>query len=170
LISNKKSKITRISSGIYSQKIVQSRVETMENDVEEKWYKDGLRFSCTQCGKCCTGRPGVTWISLDEMQKLAEYLKISMDDLIKKYLRKVDGKWALKERLDHSCVFLYDKKCRVYEVRPRQCQTFPFWKQALESKDTWDQLKNVCEGIREDAELISQKEIDKQLVDEMNFG
>ena len=138
----------------------------MGKEVEEKWYKDGLRFSCTQCGKCCTGRPGVTWISFDEMEKMAEYLHISLDDLVSKYLRKVDGKWALKERtVDHSCIFLYDKKCRVYEVRPKQCQTFPFWKSALESKDAWNELKKTCEGIREDAPVISQQEIERQLVD-----
>ena len=27
----------------------------------EPWYRDGLRFQCTQCGNCCTGDPGVVW-------------------------------------------------------------------------------------------------------------
>lgn len=140
----------------------------MEKDTneptKEPWYKDGLRFSCTQCGKCCTGRPGVTWISFDEMQKMAEHLQISMDELVKNYLRKIDGKWALKERtVDHSCIFLYDKKCRVYEVRPNQCKTFPFWKDALATKDSWQALKSTCEGIKDDAPLIQLKEIEDQL-------
>src|SRR5262245_18529291 len=26
--------------------------------VSEPWYQDGLEFTCTRCGKCCTGEPG----------------------------------------------------------------------------------------------------------------
>jgi Fe-S-cluster containining protein len=26
---------------------------------------------------------------------------------------------------------MYDKRCRIYETRPLQCKTFPFWKSNL---------------------------------------
>jgi Fe-S-cluster containining protein len=98
------------------------------------------------------------------MENMARHLGISLDEFVAKYARKIEGKWALRERVvDHSCIFLYDKSCRVYEVRPKQCRTFPFWKSALESKEAWNDLKKTCEGIREDAPLITQDEIDAQL-------
>ncbi|WP_296458322.1 hypothetical protein [Rubinisphaera sp.] len=39
------------------------------------WYKDGLKFECTQCGNCCTGGPGAVWVSEEEIQAIAEYLE-----------------------------------------------------------------------------------------------
>ena len=27
------------------------------------WYAEGLKFTCSQCGNCCTGGPGYVWIS-----------------------------------------------------------------------------------------------------------
>ena len=38
------------------------------------WYKDGLQFTCTQCGDCCTGAPGVVWVTDDELREIADYL------------------------------------------------------------------------------------------------
>ena len=26
--------------------------------MSDPWYNDGLRFTCTRCGHCCTGEPG----------------------------------------------------------------------------------------------------------------
>lgn len=31
------------------------------------WYAPGLSFTCTQCGNCCTGEPGVVWVSDEEI-------------------------------------------------------------------------------------------------------
>ena len=32
------------------------------------WYADGLPFTCTQCGDCCTGDPGYVWVTDEVMQ------------------------------------------------------------------------------------------------------
>ena len=37
----------------------------------ELWYKDGLQFTCSQCGDCCTGAPGFVWVNGDEIRALA---------------------------------------------------------------------------------------------------
>ena len=40
---------------------------------------------------------------------------------------------------DHGCVFLDPfGQCSIYEVRPVQCHTYPFWPSLLESKEDWD--------------------------------
>ena len=46
--------------------------------MSEKWYGNGLKFECTQCGHCCTGAPGYVWVSLPEIYRIAEFLQ--MDD------------------------------------------------------------------------------------------
>ena len=42
---------------------------------EAPWYADGLRFTCTMCGKCCTGEPGYVWTTDEELAKSASGAK-----------------------------------------------------------------------------------------------
>src|SRR5438105_3224904 len=43
----------------------------------EPWYQDGLRFSCTRCGHCCTGEPGFVWVCAAARAALAELRCVS---------------------------------------------------------------------------------------------
>lgn len=131
---------------------------------EEPWYKKGLRFSCTQCGACCTGSPGYVWIDEKEIEQMAKFLKISEDDFVKRYTRKVHGRLSLLEHpKTFDCVFLKERKCLLYNARPRQCKTFPWWSENLATKDAWEETATRCEGInQEDAPLIHFAEIEKQ--------
>ncbi len=126
------------------------------------WYKDGLRFGCTGCGKCCTGFPGRVWITPLEIKKLAKLLELDETEFLKKYTRTIDGRPALKEHMTtYDCVFLKDKMCTVYEARPSQCRTFPFWKENLTSKKAWLEAGTFCEGINhKDAPLIPFSKIE----------
>lgn len=129
------------------------------------WYEDGLRFKCTGCGQCCTGFPGHVWITPAEAEAMAELLKISMEEFIKKYTRRVGKRISLKEHpKTYDCVFLKDKKCQVYKARPTQCRTYPWWSENLESPRHWEETAARCEGIdHPDAPLTSLGEIQKQL-------
>ena len=42
-------------------------------DPDSPWYRDGLAFSCTRCGACCTGGPGYVWVSPEEIEELARF-------------------------------------------------------------------------------------------------
>lgn len=132
----------------------------MNQDLEKQftfpWYRKGLRFSCTQCGKCCTGSPGYVWVTEEEMVKMARSLKLTLSAFKRLYVRRVGHRFALVEQKseNHSCVFYQDKKCRVYQNRPLQCQTYPFWKENLHSKESWDQAAKTCEGIHPDSTHI----------------
>src|SRR5687768_10427369 len=81
-------------------------------DAKPPWYADGLQFTCTQCGNCCTGGPGFVWLSTDEIVKLAAYLKITPEETVEQYCRKIDGKFSLTEVRNeagsYDCVFLKD--------------------------------------------------------------
>ena len=129
------------------------------------WYKKGLRFACTECGKCCTGAPGYVWITQEESEEMAATLNISLKEFIQHYTRQVDGELALKEYpRTYDCIFLRDRKCMVYKARPKQCRTFPFWPENLESKEAWEAAAEHCEGIdHEHAPLIPLSEILKKL-------
>src|SRR5438105_12800885 len=77
------------------------------------WYADGLKFTCTQGGNCCTGGPGYVWISQEELSRLAEYVKLSLDEVIEKYARRIGNRFSLKERRNagsYDCIFLQEIK------------------------------------------------------------
>lgn len=123
------------------------------------WYKEGLRFKCTGCGKCCTGAPGYVWITEEEIMIMAEFLKTTVDIFKKTYVRKVGARLSLNEKANYDCIFLKDKKCQIYEARPKQCRTFPWWQQNLESAETWKRTSLECEGINDSAPLFTQNQI-----------
>lgn len=132
-----------------------------KSDNKEPWYKEGLCFSCTGCGGCCTGSPGYVWISEREIEEMADFLGISPSLFCRRYVRLVDGRYSLTEKRPHyDCVFLEGKRCSIYSVRPTQCRTFPFWPENLTSKEAWEAAKPHCEGIHDQAEKVSFEEIE----------
>lgn len=115
----------------------------------KKWYKDGLKFTCTQCGDCCTGAPGFVWVNKAEISAIAELMEFDdVEEFEKLYVRKVGIRKSLKEFPNGDCVFFDNEKrtCNVYGARPRQCKTWPFWDSNLRSEETWQQTCEECPG------------------------
>ena len=112
------------------------------------WYRDGLAFECTRCGSCCTGAPGYVWVDEHEIGRLAEALGRSLDEFGAGYLRRVGDRLSLIERPGGDCIF-WDRTagCTVYESRPTQCRTWPFWPENLESPAAWRGAAAGCPGI-----------------------
>lgn len=133
-----------------------------DSPCQNPWYKDGLRFSCTGCGKCCTGSPGYVWVDEQEIAAMASHLGITIELFKRRYIRQRDNRFALIEMQasNFDCVFLRDRKCIVYEARPRQCRTFPWWRENLRSKESWELAAKTCEGINDSAPLVSFDEIE----------
>ncbi len=129
------------------------------------WYKDGLRFKCTECGKCCTGSPGNVWVSEQEMSSISKLLNISIELFKRKYVRQRNNRFALieKKSQNNDCIFLKDNKCLIYQARPKQCRTFPWWRENLNSEDSWKSAAEDCEGINDKAPLVPLNEIEQML-------
>ena len=127
---------------------------------EKPWYKDGLRFKCTQCGNCCTGAPGYVWVNKKEIQEIATFLDIDVEAFEKKYVRTIGIRKSLIEYSNGDCVFFDNKsrKCAVYESRPRQCRTWPFWDSNIRTPEAWQTTCEVCPGSGEGT-LIPIEEI-----------
>ncbi len=112
------------------------------------WYRDGLRFECTQCGDCCTGAPGFVWVNQEEIDALAKRLQLDVDQFEKLYVRKIGVRRSLVEFPNGDCVFFDTKarNCSVYEDRPRQCRTWPFWNSNLRTPAAWQETCEHCPG------------------------
>lgn len=129
------------------------------------WYHEGLRFKCTGCGKCCTGK-GYVWLQEEDVKHLSKELNFTEEEFIQKYTRQVGFDLALIDNpRSDDCIFLEDQKfCKVYKNRPKQCQTYPWWSQNLESISGWEEAKQRCEGIdHPDAPLIPLSKIKEEL-------
>lgn len=96
---------------------------------------------------------------------MAQFLKISPEEFVSRYTRRIGNRLSLLEdRKNYDCVFLQNKKeCQVYSARPKQCRTFPWWKENLSSPEEWEETAKRCEGIHANASLISIQEIQKNL-------
>ena len=131
---------------------------------EEAWFEDGLRFKCTGCGHCCTGSPGYVFLSQSDMERLSSNFSLSPEEFAKKHTRLVDGQYALLDRPgSDDCIYLENNRCSVYESRPVQCQTFPWWIHNLRDPEDWKEAGERCEGINHpDAPIIPSLEIQQQ--------
>ncbi len=127
------------------------------------WYAQGLHFECTGCGQCCTGAPGYIWVNEEEIQNIAQFLNLAIEEFSRLYLRHVKGRLSLLELpKTYDCIFLKDKKCQIYPVRPTQCQTFPWWPRNLKTEKDWQEAARFCEGIHKEAPLVPVETIEKQ--------
>ena len=116
---------------------------------EKRWYSEGLRFECTQCGKCCTGAPGFVWVSEEEIAAIAEALgEPDLEKFEQLFVRQVKDRKSLVEFPNGDCVFFDSQRrlCRVYDVRPRQCRTWPFWNSNIETPEQWERTCQECPG------------------------
>lgn len=112
------------------------------------WYQDGLKFECSQCGDCCTGAPGFVWLNKAEIAALAKSQDLDEETFEETYVMQVGIRKSLKEFPNGDCVFFdgQKRKCTVYDHRPRQCKTWPFWDSNLRSPETWAETCEACPG------------------------
>jgi len=117
--------------------------------MRNKWYIAGLHFECSGCGRCCMGPgEGYVWITKPEIEMMAKHLSMDADQFRGKYCRRIGNRTSLIEQpktLD--CIFLQNRACPVYPVRPNQCRTWPFWNSNLEHPDYWNMAGQTCPGI-----------------------
>lgn len=128
----------------------------MQKRSKEKWYAAGLRFECTQCGNCCSGPPGYVWVTAREVALIAEHVGSPDGTLGPEHVRRVGRRTSLTEKPDGDCIFLQREGgktyCGIYEVRPLQCRTWPFWNENLRSPDAWSRAARTCPGMNKGAE------------------
>jgi Fe-S-cluster containining protein len=125
----------------------------------EPWYCDGLAFTCTRCGNCCTG-PGYVWVTDAEIESLAQLLNEPKHVIEGIYTRLLPtDRRILRDGPTGDCIF-YDREkgCTVYPARPTQCRTWPFWERNVDTPEAWAQTKKRCPGAGH-GELISVEEI-----------
>jgi Fe-S-cluster containining protein len=126
----------------------------------KRFYKEGIRFECQGEGKCCVtrGRYGYVYLSFSDRKRLAAHFRMSTTDFTAAFTRKVDGLYELRYT-GKDCPFLQDSRCRVYEARPWQCRTWPFWPENMNSIVWQKEVASWCPGAGK-GRLYTAEEID----------
>ena len=131
-----------------------------------RWYVAGLHFECQECGGCCSGPgEGYIWVTRPEIEIIADFLKMTVGQLRQEYLRRVGLRTTIIEhQTTKDCIFLQDiagqRKCVIYDVRPSQCRSWPFWPDNLTNAGAWNKAAQKCPGINR-GRLYSFEEIEQ---------
>lgn len=133
--------------------------------MEDCFYENGLRFQCQRCSACCRGEPGYVFLQADDVQRLSRRFGLDTRAFLERYCRIVDmgleRLYSLKEKKNNDCEF-WDDGCSLYEDRPVQCSSYPFWAQILGSEADWAAESGQCPGMGR-GRLFSKAEIEERL-------
>lgn len=126
-------------------------------------YEEVLEhIDCTKCANCCIELE--TCFRIEEIESLTKYLNIDKKEFIR-HSTKPDqfgdkDKYYLNSK---PCQFLTDKKCTVYELRPDECNSYPYLHKGNFNSRLLGVIENyaICPIVYNVYELLKQ---------EMNFG
>ncbi|MDR1363869.1 MAG: YkgJ family cysteine cluster protein [Spirochaetaceae bacterium] len=131
---------------------------------DKSFYENGLKFSCRRCSVCCRAGPGFVFLSKTDALTISEFLDMPLREFIQVYCRWVEwsdgARLSLKEKSSLDCIFWKDG-CLIYEARPIQCRTYPFWDSMLESEETWLSASACCPGVGS-GEVVSKDAIESR--------
>lgn len=134
------------------------------------WYKDGIQFECQGSGGCCVshGEYGFVYVTLEDRQNMAKLRGLSTAEFTREFCVKSDGLFRLIDGADKACVFLNKKRCTIYEARPMQCRTWPFWPETMSPKAWARDVKAFCPGVGK-GRTWSKTEIDAALEEQKKW-
>lgn len=116
---------------------------------DESWWQQGIRFQCQGSGKCCVSRDeyGYVYLTHADRIRMAKNLGLPTASFTKKFCIKEEGLFRLKDGTQGRCLFLKGKACQVYEGRPTQCRTWPFWPEVMNAKTWQREVAQFCPGV-----------------------
>jgi hypothetical protein len=133
----------------------------------DPFYAEGLRFACTRCSICCRGEPGYVFLSKEDLRRLLRRFGLDFKRFFREYCTLVDEgtgmALTLRENASFDCVLWGAEGCTVYDDRPVQCSTYPFWASVLDSEDSWTAEARCCPGIGA-GDLRSREYIAERLI------
>jgi Fe-S-cluster containining protein len=130
-----------------------------------KFWEDGIQFECQGSGKCCVSRSGYgyVYVTKKDRQRLAQHLRLKTAAFTKKFcLKSEEGFFFLKDGGDGNCGFLEAKRCSVYEARPTQCRTWPFWPEVMKPKTWAKDVASFCPGVGR-GKIWKKDEVEEQM-------
>ena len=142
----------------------------MSRDV---FYGSGLRFECTRCSECCRHTSGYVFLSETDLETLVRVTGSERPEFLRTFCSQVPfgvaRRISLKEKPNLDCIFWENGGCSIYEARPLQCRSFPFWSACVSSSEEWELHARLCPGMGKGA-LHPRSEIEHWLKQRLMEG
>ena len=116
--------------------------------MDKPWYVNGLRFTCTQCGACCAGKPrGHVVVTDDDLDRIEAQTGKRLAT------RQSIGEQVLVLTKTGDCPLL--KRCRrgkraclIYNCQLEGCKpAWPFVPELLDVPAAWVFASETCPGM-----------------------
>lgn len=153
-----------ISAGCKNKMPKKTVTKAKVTPAKPQWWEAGVQFECQGSGKCCVSRGeyGYVYLTPKDRRAMAKHFGLSVREFSKTYCDKdSNGFWKVND-FTKACRFLENKQCKVYEARPTQCRTWPFWPEVMSAKAWSKEVSAYCPGVRK-GRIWSKQEIEKQL-------
>jgi len=135
------------------------------------FYAKGLRFSCIRCSNCCRHESGFVFLSWNDVSRLRAALNMEYNEFRETFCRWIPSangtsQLSLREKSNLDCIFWKTGSaaelntnaqavsglpeaggCSVYNSRPLQCRSYPFWPSVLKSGKNWKMTGQDCPGM-----------------------
>jgi Fe-S-cluster containining protein len=85
------------------------------------------------------------YVTRDDRRRLAAELGMPTREFTRRCCRKERGEFLLDDP-GPECRFLDGRRCSVYDARPTQCRTWPFWPENMRPKK-WSSVAAFCPGV-----------------------
>jgi len=119
-------------------------------------YPKHVCFKCERCALCC----GDT----EQKVRLILLLRVEAQNIIERTLKSIDEFtekiegfepyiYVMKKTEDGKCVFLRDRSCSIYEIRPLICRFYPFQLKNLGNDRYGFIYTSECPGIGKSSPL-----------------
>jgi uncharacterized protein len=120
----------------FLQRPDKNKVLKMLPDLHEQAFE---KVDCLQCANCCKNYS--PRFKTPDIKRISKHLRMKEGDFIETYLRlDEEGDYVVNTR---PCPFLGDDNfCGIYDVRPSDCQRFPYTDEDIIIKRPALTLKN----------------------------
>ncbi|MBN9298334.1 MAG: YkgJ family cysteine cluster protein [Filimonas sp.] len=120
----------------YLQKADKSKILKQLPDLHEEAFS---KIDCLSCAACCKNYS--PRFKTPDIKRISKHLKMRESNFIDTYLRlDEDGDYVVKKS---PCPFLgSDNYCSIYDVRPSDCERFPYTNEDVLLKRVNITLKN----------------------------
>jgi len=126
-----------------------------------------IGFQCTRCGECCTGEENSVVVFPAAIRRIATQTGEPWPETVEPPSTgewDLQGnfhtlEWRIKKRCGSCRYYEIDAGCRVYEVRPLICSTYPFY---LEDGAL---LASECRGLGREIGTDDARELALRLIE-----
>lgn len=119
-------------------------------------YPGNVHFECSLCALCC-GDTETNVRKILLLKKEAEEISKKTQRDIESFAEKTDDKapyvYVMKKTKNSKCVFLKEKLCTIYDIRPLICKFYPFKIDNLGNQHYRFSYTKECPGIGKGSQL-----------------